>query len=139
MSQDIFQRKNDKTYENCKGAVRIADDVQVFDNEKTHDINLHEAMECTRKADIKLNFEKCILKTKCGSFFGKCDAASSLMTTFYTPFGRYKFLIMPFGLQMSQDIFQRKIEKTYENYKGAVGIAVDAQVFGNEKTQYKVM
>ena len=59
MSQDIFQRK---------GAVGIADDVQVFGNEKTHDRNLHEAMECTRKAIIELNFEKCIIKTKCFSF-----------------------------------------------------------------------
>ena len=26
-------------------------------------------MECTRKAGIKLNFDKCIIKTKCCSFF----------------------------------------------------------------------
>ena len=64
MSQDIFQRKIDQTYENCKDAVGIADDVQVFGNEKTHDRNLHDAMECTRKAAIKLNFEKCIINTK---------------------------------------------------------------------------
>ena len=43
-------------HENCKGAVDIADDVQVFGNEKTHDRNLHEAMECTRKAGIKTEF-----------------------------------------------------------------------------------
>ena len=40
-------------------------DVQVFGNEKTHDRNLHEVMEFTRKAGIKLNFDKCIIKTKC--------------------------------------------------------------------------
>ena len=31
--------------------------MQVFGNEKTHDMNLHKAMECTRKAGIKLNFD----------------------------------------------------------------------------------
>ena len=56
--------------ENCKGAVGIADDVQVFGNKKTHDRNLHEAMECTRKVGIKLNFDKCVITTKCCSFFG---------------------------------------------------------------------
>ena len=56
-------------YENCKGAVGIADDVQVFGDGKTHDRNLHETMECTRKAGIKLNFDKCVIKTKCCSFF----------------------------------------------------------------------
>ena len=33
MGQDIFERKIDQAYENCKGAVGIADDVQVFGNE----------------------------------------------------------------------------------------------------------
>ena len=28
MGQDIFERKIDQTYENCKGAVGIADDVR---------------------------------------------------------------------------------------------------------------
>ena len=37
MGQDIFERKIDQTYKNCKGAVGIADDVQVFGNEETHD------------------------------------------------------------------------------------------------------
>ena len=45
MSQDIFQRKINQTYENCKVPVGIDDDVQVFGNEKTNDRYLHEAME----------------------------------------------------------------------------------------------
>ena len=35
---------------------------------------------------------------------------------------------MPFGLKMSQNIFQKKIDQTYEKCKGAVGIANDIQV-----------
>ena len=56
-------------YENCKGAVGIEDDVQVFGNERTQDGDLHEAMECARKAGIKLNFDKCVIKTKCCNSF----------------------------------------------------------------------
>ena len=43
--------------------------------------------------------------------------------------GRYKFLRMPFGLNMSQNMFWKKIYKTYENGKGANGIADDIQVY----------
>ena len=70
MSQDIFQQKIDQTYENCKGGVGINDDVQAFRNEKIYNRNLHEAMEFTRKAGIKLNFDKCIIKSTCWSSFG---------------------------------------------------------------------
>ena len=70
MSQDIFQKKIDQTYEKCKGAVGIADDIQVFGNDNTHDLHLHEAMDRTRRAGIKLNYDKCIVKSKSCSFFG---------------------------------------------------------------------
>ena len=68
MSQDIFQ-KIDQTCEKCKGAVGIADDIQVFGSYQTHDLHLHEAMERTRKAGIKLNYDKCIVKTRSCSYF----------------------------------------------------------------------
>ena len=70
MSQDVFQLKIDETYRNCKGAVGIADDVQVFGTEGTHDTNLHEAMERTRQAGLKLNYEKCQVKQQECKFFG---------------------------------------------------------------------
>ena len=49
MGEDIFERKIDQTYENCKGAVGIAEDVQVFGNEETHDRMFQEAIECIVK------------------------------------------------------------------------------------------
>ena len=70
MSEDSFQKKTDQTYEKCKGAVGIADDIQVFGNDNTHDLHLHEAMDRTRRAGIKLNYDKCIVKSKSFSFFG---------------------------------------------------------------------
>ena len=36
MGQDIFERKTDQAFKNCKGVGRIVDDVQVFGNEKKH-------------------------------------------------------------------------------------------------------
>ena len=64
----------------------------------------------------------------------KLDEESSYLTTFNTPFGRFRCLRMPFGLRMSQDIFQFKIDETYRNCHGAIGIADDITVYGkNDK------
>ena len=69
MGQDIFEKKIVQIYENCKGAVGVADDVQVFGNEETHDGVYQEAIECMEKTGIMHSFDKCIMKTKCCSFF----------------------------------------------------------------------
>ena len=42
MSPDIFHKTMDQTYEKCKGAVGIADDIHVFGNDNTCDLHLHE-------------------------------------------------------------------------------------------------
>ena len=64
MLQDIFQKKIDQTYEKCKVAVGIVDDIQIFSSDQTHDLHLHKAMERTRKEGIKLNYDKCIVKSR---------------------------------------------------------------------------
>ena len=46
------------------------------------------------------------LDLKDGYWHVKLDEESSYLTTFNTPFGRYRFNMMPFGLNVSQDIFQ---------------------------------
>ena len=70
MSQDVFQKKIDLAFENCKGAMEIAGDIQVFGTDDNHDPHLHEAMERTRKAGIKLNYDKCIINSNSCNFFG---------------------------------------------------------------------
>ena len=65
MSQDIFHFKIDETYLDCQGAIGIADDVTVYGkNDKEHYLHLNETIERTRKAGIKLNDEKWVIKTK---------------------------------------------------------------------------
>ena len=36
----------------------------MFGTDDNHDMHFHEAMEMVRKAGIKLNFEKCVIKSK---------------------------------------------------------------------------
>ena len=80
----------------------------------------------------KLNGAKyfSILDARSGYWNMKLDEKSSLLTTFNTPFGRYKYNRLPFGLNLSQDIFQKKIDETFGSIPGCVGIADDLVIIG---------
>ena len=53
------------------------------------------------------------LDDKAGYWSVKLDKESSELTTFRTPVGRYCFYRLPFGLAVSQDIFQLKIDRNF--------------------------
>ena len=48
------------------------------------------------------------LDAACGFWQIPLDENSQLMTTFITPFGRYAFRRLPFGISSAPEIFQRK-------------------------------
>ena len=79
MSQDVFQKKIDQAFEKCKGAVGIADDIPVFGTDDNHGLHLHEAMERTKKAGIKLNYDKCIVNSKSCNFFADVYTPQGVM------------------------------------------------------------
>ena len=62
-SQDIYQKKMDQAFDKCKDVFEIADDIQVYGNDTNHDMHLHEAMKRTRQVGLKLNYDKCFIKT----------------------------------------------------------------------------
>ena len=66
----------------------------------------------------------------------KLDDHSSYLTTFNTVFGRYRYLRLPMGIRSSQDIFQRKIDETFENLDGVTSIIDDLLVFGSTRTEH---
>ena len=63
----------------------------------------------------------------------KLSKDSSYLTTFNTPFGRYWFLRLPFGIVSTQDDFQQKMDETFEGIPGVTSLVDDVIVFG--KTQ----
>jgi len=71
-----------------------------------------------------------IVDAKCGYWNVVLDKESSYLTTFNSPFGRYRFNRMSFYLKMSQYIFQTKIDQTFERCEGVAGIVDDIVVFG---------
>ena len=62
------------------------------------------------------------LDTKSGFLQIKLDKASSLLTTFNTPLGRYRWLRLPFGIKCATEIFQRIMDQMLEGIEGATAI-----------------
>ncbi|XP_062621337.1 uncharacterized protein K02A2.6-like [Saccostrea cucullata] len=60
----------------------------------------------------------------------KLDEKSSMLTTMITPFGRYRWSRLPFGLKVSSEIFQRKLTEALGDIEGVFTIADDIIVTG---------
>ena len=69
--------------------------------------------------DLKSGYWHCIL-----------DLESSALTTFVTPYGRYRWRRLPFGLSASSEIFQKHLHQALENLDGVLFIADDIRVYG---------
>ena len=76
------------------------------------------------------------LDAKSGYWSVQLDEESQLLTTFQTPYGRYCFTRLPFGLKVSQDIFQLKMDQILENVEGATGISDDVVVYGKTEEEH---
>ena len=64
------------------------------------------------------------------------DYTSYLHTTFNTPWGRYRFVYLPWGLSCAQDIFQRMMDQILECCKGVIGIANDIVIYGDDNEDH---
>ena len=53
------------------------------------------------------------------------DSTSSYLTTFNTQKSRYRFFHMPFGLKMSQDMFQMRMDQITDRLPGVIAIHDD--------------
>ena len=60
------------------------------------------------------------------------DYESSLLTTFNTPWGRYRFICLPWVLSCAQDILQQMMDQILEHCEGVIGIANDVIIYGKD-------
>ena len=78
-------------------------------------------------------------------YFSKLDAnsgfwqiplakKSQLLTTFITPFGRYHFTKMPFGISSAPEHFQKRMSTILCGLEGVLCLMDDILVFGSDKT-----
>ena len=70
-----------------------------------------------------------------GYWHVKLDEDSQELMTMGTPFGRYCWTKLPFGLSVSAEIFQRKLSQALEGLLGVICVKNDIVVHApNEKT-----
>ena len=75
-----------------------------------------------------------VVDAKDGFLQIKLDNQSSYLTTFYTPFGLYRWLRMPFGLKSAPEEFQRRLDECLEGLKNVAVIADDILIYGTGNT-----
>jgi len=65
------------------------------------------------------------------AFWHLClDEESSKLTTFETPFGKFRWLRLPYGVSPAPELFQRRIHEALSGLKGVACIADDMLVYG---------
>ena len=71
-----------------------------------------------------------VLDAKDGFHQVKLEEGSSYLTTFWTPYGRYRYLRMPFGISSAPEEFQHRMHLIVEGLPGVAVIADDILVYG---------
>lgn len=64
-----------------------------------------------------------------GFYMIKLDKKSSFLTTFNTPFGRFRYLRLPFGLSISSEIFDRVFSQIFENVPNLAIFRDDMKIY----------
>ncbi|XP_063951965.1 uncharacterized protein K02A2.6-like [Lytechinus pictus] len=79
-------------------------------------------------------FSICDLKD--GYLHCKLDEESSLLTTFATPWRRYRWKGLPFGLKVSSEIFQKRLHQAPDGLSGVRCVADDIIIWGNSDAEH---
>ena len=93
--------------------------------------------ELSRKLSGAKFFSKLDAK-KNGYSSVKLDRESQLLTNFNSPFGRYCFQRMHFGLVMSQDVFQERMDMIIGECTEALAFIDDVIILGKNKEEHKL-
>ena len=64
------------------------------------------------------------------------DEESKLLTTFITPFGRYCFNRLPFGIRSAPEIFQRTLSSILEGLDGVICRMDDILIHGRHQAEH---
>ena len=64
------------------------------------------------------------------------DSESSDFLTFSTPFGRYEFLRVPFGIKSASEVFRKAVAEILEGLEGVQNLQDDIVDFGISERQH---
>ena len=79
-----------------------------------------------------------VVDAKDGFWQKRLDTESSYKTTFNTPFGRYRWQRMPFGISLAPEVWQRTMHEFVEDLEGVEVIADDFLIAGFGSTDREV-
>jgi transposase InsO family protein len=77
-----------------------------------------------------------VIDAKSGFLQIKLDHKSSLLTTFNTPIGRFRWLRLPFGIKTAPEAFQRIMDTMLDGIDGARAIMDDILVAGTDEADH---
>ena len=80
-----------------------------------------------------------VADAKNGFWQVKLDEPSSFLTTFWTPFGRYRWLRMPFGIATAPEEYQRRQHEVLEGLVGVHVVADDILITGQGETEEEAL
>lgn len=76
------------------------------------------------------------LDAKAGFHQVPLDDSTSRICTFATPFGRYRFLRLPFGISSASEVFQKTLNEIFESLPGIRVYVDDILVWGTSREQH---
>ena len=92
--------------------------------------------------DVSASFAKgeffSTLDAKSGYWSKKLSADSQLLTAFNTPFKKYCFVRLPFGLSVSSEIFCEQMDKTLTGIPGTFPCADDVKIQGSTEERHDI-
>ena len=77
-----------------------------------------------------------VLDASSGYWQISLDQESAKLCTFNSPFGRYMFKRLPFGLSSAQDIFQRVMAEMFEDINGVEVVVDDILIWGTNEAEH---
>nr|XP_034824747.1 uncharacterized protein K02A2.6-like [Maniola hyperantus] len=98
----------------------------------------HYSLPTVTELAIKLRDAKyfSVLDARSSFWMIELDDASANLCTFGTPFGRYQFLRLPFGINCASEVFHAKIKQHLEGLEGTDSFIDDIIVWGRTKEEH---
>ena len=89
-------------------------------------------------ADIAANNAKVFTKLDALKGYHQCplDEKSQSLTTFITPFGRYKYLRAPYGISSISEHYNRRMDEAFSGLTGYRRIVDDIVIYDSDETQH---
>lgn len=120
-----------------EGAIRICIDLKPLNENVLREVHPLPRVDDTL---AQLSGAKVFSKLDANSGFWQIPLAkkSQLLTTFITPFGRYYFIKMPFGISSAPEHFQKRMSQVLSGLSGVLCLMDDVLVFGRDKQEHNL-